>query len=191
MTDSPSKKPPRLDAFKDRLLEVTGSTAFGAILWSLLIAVIAFSLWHSPPNFDREISFVAKVYGAVLQLMGALEKLFALLEQQPAVVMVRSVLQHPVTIVSAILFFFFIWLAYEHLRLAIPSVEQSGGATVTTAARIRLFSHRLGLAVVGLLVVFPGTLLLLGDGFVLLPVVLIVPYVGIRILAWVIAALFE
>lgn len=183
MTDPTNKTSVRLDAFKDWLLQATLSAAFGAALWVLLIALVTFSLWHSPPNFDREISFAAKAYQAVIQLMAAVE-------QQPLVIMINGVLQHPMTIVSAIMLAFLLWLASEHVRLAIPCAEASDGARASLAPRIRLFSHRLGLVVVGLLMIFPGTLLLLGDGFVLLPVVLVVPYAAVRVLAWVIAALF-
>jgi hypothetical protein len=183
MTDSTDKTPTRLDVCKDRLLQATSSKAFGAILWSFAAAATAYILWRSPLDFAAWRSSL----DGTIQIA---RKAANTIREHPLGSAALSVLQHPLAGIAAIAVLLLVWLKDYRATLAHRNTAPLD-EPLAPALRVHLFAHRLGLVVAGMLAIFPGVVLLISDwGFVLLPIVLAVPYFAIRILGWVVAALF-
>jgi len=166
-------------SLKDTIARATESHAFIALLIGALVLI----LWFHPSAFDKFWSEFQKV----------IKPLAALVEFLASHPLVVSALQA----VQAIAFAFallslLLWMIYEHVRLAAPHPGAAQERAFSIADRIPLFSHRLGTVVMCLLAVFPGAPLFFTEwGYVLLPAVLVLPYIAIRVMAWVVAALFE
>ena len=188
MTEPPTIELRRLGAktrmARDWALRATESRVFGAFIWALLLALAALTLWLSPPDLVAWRSSFDKAIKTTTDVVNLLSK-------HPVVVFALDFLQHPLAAVASILLLFLVWLKDQRANLASRSTVPFKGAP-SPAYRVHLFAHRLGLVVVGLLAIFPGVpLLFSGWGIILLPIILVVPYVAIRIVAWVVAALFE
>lgn len=184
---------------KRSLERAAENNTLAALLWAIVALYVGLAFWQSHQAWLEAIpkgaDGVARLYRA---LLGHGTAFLDQVAKDPIGATVLAVIQHPLFLnflgLLVVLRLVYLWLMEEgaataHVRQI--AVEQS--LKLTGPERVHLFAHRIASVVILLLLVFPGSLILLADPllFLLFSLVLVAIYGAIRLFGWVIAALFE
>ncbi|NKB16660.1 MAG: hypothetical protein HC774_07080 [Sphingomonadales bacterium] len=156
-------------------------------------------MWRSHPAWlaaiRKEAEGVARLYRAALEQGTAL---FDHVANDPIGAAALSVIQHPLFLkflgLLVVLRVVYVWMMEEGAATAhVQQIAAPQSFKLTGKERVHLLAHRLGSVVVLLLLIFPGLLILLAEPlmFLMFTLLLAAIYGAIRLVGWVIAALFE
>lgn len=175
------------------------SNTLAALLWAVVALYAGLSFWQSPEAWlepiRKQADCIARLYHALEEQGTALLDHVA---KDPIGATVLAVIQHPLFLkflgLLVVLRLVYVWMMEEGTATAhVRQIAVRQSLKLTGPERVHLFAHRLASVAILLLLVFPGSLILLAEPlmFLLFSLVLAAIYGAIRLVGWVIAALFE
>lgn len=184
----------RITAIAKSSFERASSTA----AYLVLLLLLGLAIWLSPLARLQFQSYVARFVTFYRALLDRSTALLDHAAKDPVIATILSLAEHPHFIrflnLLAVASLAYLWIKDTKAERAhAREVAERQSIKLTAAERIHLFAHRLASVVILLLLIFPGVVIMFADSFIVLmfSLVLAAIYGAIRLVGWVIAALFE